>query len=55
MLEGAIPAALLALAVEALFDLAERMIARRTFYGGDDHGYTDYSTLDEQGWPGKVP
>jgi osmoprotectant transport system permease protein len=30
MLEGAIPAALLALAVEALFDLAERMIARRT-------------------------
>ncbi len=30
MLEGAIPAALLALAVEALFDLIERMIARRT-------------------------
>lgn len=29
MLEGAIPAALLALAVEALFDLTERMIARR--------------------------
>ena len=29
MLEGAIPAALMALAVEALFDLAERMIARR--------------------------
>ena len=30
MLEGAIPAALMALAVEGLFDLAERMIARRT-------------------------
>jgi osmoprotectant transport system permease protein len=29
MLEGAIPAALLALAVEALFDLTERMIAHR--------------------------
>ena len=29
MLEGAIPAALLALAVEALFELAERAIARR--------------------------
>lgn len=22
----------------------------RTFYGGDDHGYTDYPTLAEQGW-----
>lgn len=29
MLEGAIPAALMALAVEGLFDLAERLIARR--------------------------
>ena len=24
----------------------------RTFYGGDDHGYTDYLTLAQQGWPG---
>jgi len=24
----------------------------RTFYGGDDHGYTDYPTLAQQGWPG---
>jgi hypothetical protein len=23
----------------------------RTFYGGDDHGYTDYPTLAEQRWP----
>jgi N-ethylmaleimide reductase len=27
----------------------------RTFYGGDDHGYTDYPTLAEQGWPQKAP
>ena len=27
----------------------------RTFYGGDDHGYTDYPTLAEQGWPRKAP
>jgi 2,4-dienoyl-CoA reductase-like NADH-dependent reductase (Old Yellow Enzyme family) len=27
----------------------------RTFYGGDDHGYTDYLTLAEQGWPPKAP
>jgi N-ethylmaleimide reductase len=26
----------------------------RTFYGGDDHGYTDYPTLAEQGWPRKA-
>ena len=23
----------------------------RTYYGGDDHGYTDYPTLAQQGWP----
>jgi hypothetical protein len=22
----------------------------RTFYGGGDHGYTDYPTLSQQGW-----
>jgi 2,4-dienoyl-CoA reductase-like NADH-dependent reductase (Old Yellow Enzyme family) len=27
----------------------------RTFYGGDDHGYTDYPTLAQQRWPGKAP
>ncbi len=27
----------------------------RTFYGGDDHGYTDYPTLAEQGWLRKAP
>jgi N-ethylmaleimide reductase len=26
----------------------------RTFYGGDDHGYTDYPTLAEQGWLGEA-
>ena len=26
----------------------------RTFYGGDDHGYTDYPTLAQQGWSGRV-
>ena len=23
----------------------------RTFYGRDDHGYTDYPTLTQQRWP----
>jgi N-ethylmaleimide reductase len=27
----------------------------RTFYGGDDHGYTDYPTLAEQRWPREAP
>lgn len=27
----------------------------RTFYGGDDHGYTDYPMLAQQQWPGKTP
>ncbi|QDV34618.1 alkene reductase [Tautonia plasticadhaerens] len=27
----------------------------RTFYGGDDHGYTDYPTLAEQGWSRENP
>ena len=26
-----------------------------TFYGGDDHGYTDYPTLAEQRWPDPDP
>jgi N-ethylmaleimide reductase len=27
----------------------------RTFYVGDDHGYTDYPTLAEQRWPDPDP